>query len=699
MPLIALFFFYVLHLETSISSLLNFVGRGKEGLWFPLIVFGSMTIGSAIALTFKKDDGILQSAAHILGMPLILFLASLRFFPEYHLFFATLPFIAIGLVMTVMYARLSLWSLISGFFISGTVFYLMLLFSATPMAQFQVGILIGTLFLIALVQMKGLKQRLITVAMTAVIFGLNQIGYFDIPSRLHQVLVNFKDVRQLAEPRLSGLFRTDLLYLQQKDLLILQANGTRFATLPSQKHVEDKLAGKGRFVPSHDAPYVVTQPQKVLVIGPAEGANVVSALAHGVKNIWTVDINPSMYDFSLQEARPYTGGFYDRPEIHRIVGEGRHFLETTDQKFDLITLQGVQTGSQASLESSAQIESYLFTNEALMKLWDRLNENGLLYLEEYRDFFYGTPMVNQESLLSNLAHSSFQVLPISNPQQVRLISFNQAMKNPNSRQNFRRRREALFISKSPISDDTLKTLVAKVGEEAKIEVVNPADQKTAITDDRPMFIIASLAEHQTTLLLTVLIICLFLAAFSFKRGHKRESAELFLIGLIYMIFVMAISGPASLILGHPGYVAPVVYGSLLGGSLLGAWIVLKKGHSNRYLEFGLTIFLIVFVLFQSQLKDKLIGVESNAIRFATILGLGFLFGLLIEIPFIRLLNQVEGWHRAFRFFVENAGTVLAVPLGLWIQAQWGLSVSLYLCALLAVALAILRAKQILRDNG
>lgn len=695
MPFLILFFFYVLQLETSSSALLNFVGRENEGLWFPLVVFGSMTIGSAFALVKREQDHWLNYAFHILALPLFIFFASLRFFPEAHIGTAMLPFIAIGLIMAAIYCRYPLWDLIVSFAIAGIIFYSLLFFGAHLLAKYQLLILTLNLLAIGFMQMKAKSDRVTAVAIAVALGALHFFGYFDTPSRLHQVLANYKEVRQLAESRMTGLFRTDLLYLEKKDLLVLQANGTRFAVLPSKVRTEEKLKGK-TFSPTHDSPYVIMKPENVLVIGPAEGSNVTSALSHGIKNIWAVDINPNMFHFSLNEARMYTGGFYDRPEVKMIVDEGRHFLETTNQKFDLITLQGVQTGSQSTLESTAQIESYLFTEEAIQKMWDRLNDDGMIYFEEYRDFFYRS--TTTESLLSVLGRVSLRSLPVTE-KNVRLISFDQSGKNPNSRETYRRRREALFISKKPISEQKVSELIRKIGPEAKIEYLDNSETGLRISDDRPMFIVASFFDSMWTFLIVIFATLLAIPLILARKEYRRESGELLLLGAIYMLFVIAASGPASLLLGHPGYVAPVLYGSLLGGSLVGAWIALKSERSVFWIQLLLIVFLAGYTLSFASLKSQLIGVDSKALRFLAVFVIGFFFGMLVEVPYIRLLKQVDGWQRAFRFVVENAGTILAVPIGLWIQAQWGVSATLKMGVALAVALAFLSYKSFRKGSA
>jgi spermidine synthase len=699
---ISLLFLYVLQLETAGATILDFVGTEREGLWYPLIVFGAMAVGSAISLVTDRSAQILAGAFHWLALPLVTFLVTLRFFPELRVVVAFLPFVAMGAILTCMYAELALWDLVRGFFIAGALFYAGLALIPSTMAKFQLPAIFLTLVFLGLIAAKKSQERTVVVIVSTCLAILLATGYFDLPSLLQQVQPAFADAYQVAPTKFTGVFRTDLLYLPQKKALLLQANGKRFAVLPSRARVARALAGNQPFVLSHDAPYVVTQPRRVLIIGAAEGANVVAALAHGVQEIWAVDINPDVFSFSLNEARDYTGGFYDRPEVHRVASEGRHFLETTTEKFDLITLQGVQTGSRTSMESSALIESYLFTEEALRRLWERLSDRGVIYFEEYRDA-QGRKVAQAPTVLATLGRIATEVLPLAAPaEQVRLVSFNQAASNPASVGTVRRRREALFIGKTPISTATMDELIHKADADCALESI-AAEDAAVMTDNRPYFVVAALAGRQTALLLvTALALLAAFIALTFRRQPLRQSQQLLLIGMLYMIFVMAVSGPAALILGHPAYVAPVVYGALLGGSLVGGYVVLKRQVKRHFLE---SVLLVAFLLAVGwgllPLKSALIAVDSASLRFATVGGLAFLFGLLVELPYLRILAEVDGRQRAVRYFLECAGTVAGVPLGLLIQTRYGVREALLVAAALAFLLsfAIHRAGRVERGRA
>jgi hypothetical protein len=191
--------------------------------------------------------------------------------------------------------------------------------------------------------------------------------------------------------------------------------------------------------------------------------------------------------------------------------------------------------------------------------------------------------------------------------------------------------------------------------------------------------VAAMKEHEKILIGILIIGILTFGFFNFLEKKQRgPSLQLFNIGVIYMLFVMAVSGPASLILGNPALVAPVVYGSLLGGSLVGGWVVLKSKRRFPRLEVALLLaFCMLLATFLLPIKQAMISLQLSALRFTAVVALCLIFGTLIEIPYMSLLAEVEEQKRARRFFLENCGTVLGVPAGLLLQLNFGVNQSFW----------------------
>ena len=126
------------------------------------------------------------------------------------------------------------------------------------------------------------------------------------------------------------------------------------------------------------APYVLREKPEVLIIGVGGGADVMNGLVNGASRITGAELDPHTVDLLVNRFRDFTGGIYDRPDVTLHAAEGRHFVRSTDQRFDLIQITGVDT--LAALSSGAYVlaENYLYTVEAYLDYFRALRPGGML---------------------------------------------------------------------------------------------------------------------------------------------------------------------------------------------------------------------------------------------------------------------------------------------------------------------------------
>jgi spermidine synthase len=125
------------------------------------------------------------------------------------------------------------------------------------------------------------------------------------------------------------------------------------------------------------------KPKKVLVIGLGTGQTVREFLKHPeVQQVECVEINPDIVDAARYFVPQET---FDDPRLRIIIADGRHYLRTTDEKYDIIS-------SEPSYPYSQGV-SQLFTYEFYQIVKDRLNEDGIfcqwipLYLLSGSEYF------------------------------------------------------------------------------------------------------------------------------------------------------------------------------------------------------------------------------------------------------------------------------------------------------------------------
>jgi len=114
--------------------------------------------------------------------------------------------------------------------------------------------------------------------------------------------------------------------------------------------------------------------QDVLVIGAGSGNDIDRALHYGVKHIDAVEIDPVIQSIGINENpdKPYSD-----PRVVRHLDDGRHFLRTTDRKYDLVIYALVDSLILHSSYANIRLESFLFTEQALNDIKNRLKLGGI----------------------------------------------------------------------------------------------------------------------------------------------------------------------------------------------------------------------------------------------------------------------------------------------------------------------------------
>lgn len=139
------------------------------------------------------------------------------------------------------------------------------------------------------------------------------------------------------------------------------------------------------YVTSAVAYRVAPPAPRVVVIGSGGGTDVLGALAHGATRVTAVEVDPAVFALVRGPLAEFSGGLYDRDDVAPVIAEGRGFLQSHDERFDLIVLpvQGSFLASTAG--AHAVSESYLYTGEALQLYMNRLAPGGVLSMTCWLD--------------------------------------------------------------------------------------------------------------------------------------------------------------------------------------------------------------------------------------------------------------------------------------------------------------------------
>lgn len=125
------------------------------------------------------------------------------------------------------------------------------------------------------------------------------------------------------------------------------------------------------------APYVVKEKPSVLIIGVGGGTDILNAVSNDATSIVGVELNPITVELGKGPYAEYNGGLFNRPEVHMVAAEGRHYLRSHTDKYDLIEINSVDTLSALSSGAYVLSESYLYTGDAVADYLAHLNPGGV----------------------------------------------------------------------------------------------------------------------------------------------------------------------------------------------------------------------------------------------------------------------------------------------------------------------------------
>jgi SAM-dependent methyltransferase len=124
-------------------------------------------------------------------------------------------------------------------------------------------------------------------------------------------------------------------------------------------------------------PYLFTKAPEVLNLGSGGGADVYLAVQNGARSATAVDINGLMIEAATDWYRDDWDGLWHRPDVAVHEIDARTFVNTTERRFDVVTLNAVDT---AATQSSLLSTNFLYTTEAFQRYFDVLRPGGVIFL-------------------------------------------------------------------------------------------------------------------------------------------------------------------------------------------------------------------------------------------------------------------------------------------------------------------------------
>jgi len=381
--------------------------------------------------------------------------------------------------------------------------------------------------------------------------------------------------------------------------------------------------------------------KKSLHIGAGGGMDLLAAKHYGVEDVTGIEINPVIVQAVQNEFKEYSGGIYsgDIKGIKIVVDEGRNFIESSDDTYDIIQLSGVDTFSSTHAGAFALSENNLYTVEAFKSYYEKLNKNGYFTMTSwFAPDENGLPRFSLRLL--NIARQALREMNIDPKNCVMfmvsdvytLLLIKKGDVTPEETafgQNYitGNRFTPLIVPGRNLSKDNIFERFLFADDKRSQELIDDYPYLvSAPTDDKPFFF--ELRKLETlfsgtnagvlplnifsgqTILFGILFIILILGMmfilsplYVLKKQNRGELAlhnmlYFALIGLGYMFVEIVLTQKLVLYLGHPSFSLSIALFSILLFSGLGSFFsdfkFLKK-RTNLIVLSGLLL-LVIFLL-------------------------------------------------------------------------------------------------------
>lgn len=463
-------------------------------------------------------------------------------------------------------------------------------------------------------------------------------------------------------------------------------------------------------------------PDKVLIIGPGGGRDVLFALAAGAKDITGVEINPIIAnDVMRGKYRKVSGQLYDDPRVHIVVDEGRSFVRRVDAKYDMIQASLVDTWAATAAGAFALTENTLYTIEAFQDYFAHLTDRGVVTMTRFYGGRDGEGVAESPRLLI-LAGGALETLGVA-PHDVRkhvffAISHDEpqgtliAKRTEFTPDEIHRLEQAAAAAKftvllSPATDGTSQLERYLDRGAWSTEVTGARDELTPPTDDRPFFfffkkfgdlfelrgkqiydpglwVVVSLGSVLSLGILFILLPLVIRIARGgiTAAGESRASlvstlAYFGVVGFAFMAVEIALMQRFTLFLGHPSYSLLVILFVVLLTTAIGSRVserfaIARLGKIMLVAGLALAVLTAVYGVVLGDVLRAMIGLARLprvVITALLVAPCGLLMGVMVPSA-VRVLGAAGSSLVPWGWGVNGATSVIGTSLAT-ITAMYG----------------------------
>ncbi|RKY20643.1 MAG: hypothetical protein DRQ55_07000 [Planctomycetota bacterium] len=463
-----------------------------------------------------------------------------------------------------------------------------------------------------------------------------------------------------------------------------------------------------------------------LVLGAGGGWDVLGALDAGASQVTAVELDPFIVEAVQGRWASYSGDLYHDPRVTAVVAEGRHYVESHEQRYDRIVLAGVDTFAATQAGAFALAENHLYTLEGVSAYLRRLNPGGRLFLTRW---WFEPPRQTLRLLLTlaealrqdGVADPRRRIYVAQGGNSLTVIKqgadFSEAELDELEQEAISRGAHTVYAWGRP----SHATLVQALDAPDPVAWADAYEYRVdPTTDDRPFFFengrLGTLFRSEgnwihdrlggqevlvaTFIMLALLSSLLLSGARNRAAGGFAVSAAFLSLGAAYLLVEVSAMQRLVLVLGHPVYAVAVVLVSLLMWSGCGSLLSARLPARAAPWVCALAAVLVAAVLVPSHglLLGALAG-QPLALRIVAVslalLPAALVMGMCFPLA-VRSLGSGRQSLLPSAFLWNGAASVLTGPLAVMLAMDQGLArtqlagAACYLAATLALLLATRR---------
>lgn len=427
-------------------------------------------------------------------------------------------------------------------------------------------------------------------------------------------------------------------------------------------------------------PYEMINANNTLVIGSGGGEDILVALSGGADNVTAVELNPIVIS-AVKHFDGQYGNIYNNNNVDLFIDDGRRFISSTAEKYDVIVLKLVDSWAAQLAGGYALSENYLYTVEAFQQYLRHLDKDngGMLVMTRWNFELPRLMPLIVDSLVKETGKSRESVA-----EQVMVVEDRPGLYFGRSADDQKYYPVLVMVKSTPFLREEVNMVKEKAeGNHAEITMLADnyvaapfnklfnsdntlykeyfsttaaASNPTIPTDDSPFYFAREqIPKQMVILLVTVVAISGLLSALLIYHARKTrakfDSRSSFyilfaiFIGVGFMILEVTFIQKFLLLLGTPIMALTVILFSILLSSGIGSYISGKvfSTRPHRAVLTSIPILAAIIIIYFLYLQQVIASTISMDLPYRIALTFGLLFpaGFLMGFQFPSLIKMAS----------------------------------------------------------